>query len=125
MGGRCLSREAPANPAPRTTTRELRLTLRDIPWIVLPERPYFLNYTSHLQGVYRSRPPSRRDALQNARPNVDFTDRLRMGRRRSKGCQEKRERPLRRLERDRLGDEGGNGREAHRRYDHREQHQPP
>src|SRR5215218_10856105 len=56
MGGRCLNREAPANPAPRTTTRALRLRLRDIPWIVLPERPCFLNYTSHLQGVYRSAP---------------------------------------------------------------------
>src|SRR5215217_2022700 len=74
-GERCLSREAPANPAPRTTTRAPRRTLRDIPESVLPVRPCFIRYTSHLPEVYRSGSPSRRDALQNARPNVDCTDR--------------------------------------------------
>src|SRR5215210_965109 len=123
---RCLSREAPANPAPRTITRALRrtFTLRAIPASVLPARPYFLRYTRHLAGVYRSGSPSRRDALQNARPNVDCTDRLRMGCRRCKGCQENGERPLRGLERDRLGDEGGNGPGGHRPRTHREAHQP-
>ena len=44
-------------------------------------------------GVYRSGAPLRRDSLQNAPPNVDCTDRLLMGCRRSKGCQENGERP--------------------------------
>src|SRR5215208_1190164 len=113
-----------ATPAPRTTTRAPRRTLRDIPESVLPARPCFIRYTSHLPEVYRSGCPSRRDALQNARPNVDCTDRLRMGCRRSKGCQENGERPLRGLERDRLGDEGGNGSGRHRPWAHREAHQP-
>src|SRR5215208_1152996 len=126
-GGRCLSREAPANPAPRTTTRALRttFTLRAIPESVLPARPYFLRYTRHLPGVYRSGCPLSARCLTNARPNVDCTDRLRMGCRRSKGCQENGKRPLRGLERDRLGDEGGNGIGGHRPWAHREAHQPP
>src|SRR5215210_6409864 len=55
-GGRCLSREAPANPAPRTTTRAVRrtLTLRAIQESFVPACPSILRYTRHLPEVYRS-----------------------------------------------------------------------
>ena len=58
-GGRCLSREAPANPAPRTTTRALRrtLTLRAIHESFVLACPCLLRYTRHLPGVYRSECP--------------------------------------------------------------------
>src|SRR5215208_2956542 len=125
-GGRCLSREAPANPAPSTTTRAPRwtLTLRSPAvspfwhgWI-LPD--LFWKYIVRDAGF-------RRAALQNARPNVDCTDRQRLGRRRSKGCQVRKtgNDPPWGLERDRFGDEGGNGSGGYRPWAHRKAHQPP